>query len=391
MRRHIYKQYENTKFVVIGPYKTNGKNLDYVGNNIFQPIRDILGKSYSTEEFESRVKSFESNKYWTAISKINHRINISINEYFSSLGALFTLLPLTTRMISSPGAVYGKEAINYTTDTCPITLQWFDYQKIAFLSESSQIYLELSLIQHDVDHVYSIYNSFRKELADATHLCEFHHVEYEGNILQERNIEIAINMIKKIVADLLQHNLKELKLFLSDEKIDKIKQIILENGLKIISFKEALEKLYDDTNDEKYKKFTLKNFGSWEEVRLTELYNSIIGIKEFPILEVPFYHAVVDNSEPEVANNLDIIWPGYIEILGSGQRVGSIQELEKKSELFNLPKDDYKPYLESRQLNKYKVSSGFGLGWERLLHGLLEMPFIWSANHFPRVNKTLKI
>jgi len=116
----------------------------------------------------------------------------------------------------------------------------------------------------------------------------------------------------------------------------------------------------------------------------------MVLIREFPLLEVPFYHAVIDGKKPKVANNADIIWPGYREIIGSGHRVRSEKELEEKSEIFNLPKEDYKPYLQTRKSKNYKETSGFGLGWERLLQGLLEMPFIWSASQFPRVDGTLK-
>ena len=116
----------------------------------------------------------------------------------------------------------------------------------------------------------------------------------------------------------------------------------------------------------------------------------MVLIREFPLLEVPFYHAMLDGKIPKVADNSDIIWPGYKETIGSGHRVRSEKELREKSEIFNLPKEDYKPYLQTRKLNNYKETSGFGLGWERMLHGLLEMPFIWSANQFPRVDGTLK-
>ena len=336
------------------------------------------------------MRVFLKNKYWENIAKINNQVFLSSVEFFSKLGCLFTKLPLTTRMISSPGAVYGKEAINYTSDTCPITLNWFNLENIAYLSESSQIYLELTLIQNNISQVYSIYNSFRKEKADATHLCEFHHIEYEGQISQEENQKIAFRLIQKIIKDLLEKNLEDLKIFLFDLDIKELEKISNQKELKIITFKEALEKLYEDTKEEKYKEFTLKHFGSWEEVRLTEIYGEILGIREFPLLEVPFYHAIVDNSNPKVADNLDIIWPGYREILGSGHRVRSEKELEEKSKIFNLPKEDYKPYLQSRQFENYKVSSGFGLGWERLIQGILKMPFIYSASQFPRVDKTLK-
>jgi len=377
---------------MLGPYTANkDKTISYKGNKVFKPINNIDSIKVPLAEIEDRVNQFDRDIMWGHIAKINHRINLSSNEYFDELKALFTALPMTTRMISSPGAVYGKEAINYTTDTCPITLNWFNLPKKAFLSESSQIYLELAMIQNRVNHVYSIYNSFRKEEADATHLSEFHHIEYEGKVNQKENEIIALNLIKKIIKDLLEKNKEDLAYFLSKEKLIELEKFS-ENILEIpkITFREALDLLYKETKDKKYKIFTLKNFNSWEEVKLTEILGNMVLLREFPLLEVPFYHAMVDGKNPKVANNSDIIWPGYRETIGSGHRVRSEKELEEKSNIFNLPKEDYEPYLQTRKLKNYQKTSGFGLGWERLLQGLLEMPFIWSANQFPRVDGTLK-
>lgn len=377
---------------MLGPYTANkDKTISYKGNKIFEPIEDISSIEVPIEEFAQRVDQFDKNKMWGHISRINHRINLSSNEYFDKLNALFTALPMTTRMISSPGAVYGKEAIDYTTDTCPITLDWFDLPRKAFLSESSQIYLELAMMQSGVDGVYSIYNSFRKEKADATHLSEFHHIEYEGKISQSENEIVALGLVEKIIKDLLEKNKEDMVYFLSEAKIREL-EVFADTILEIpkITLKEALEILYKETGEEKYKEFTLKHFGSWEEIKITEVFGNMVLIKEFPLLEVPFYHAMIDGKTPKVADNSDIIWPGYRETIGSGHRVRSEKELEEKSEIFNLPREDYKPYLQTRQLSNYVETSGFGLGWERMLQGLLEMPFIWSANQFPRVDGTLK-
>ena len=374
---------------VMGPYFTtrDGK-INYKGNKLFSPLEDILSYNYP-EDFEDRVKNLSTNKMWKHIAKINHSINFSANNYFSKMNALFTPLPLTTRMISSPGAVYGREAINYTTDTCPITLKWFDLPKEAFLAESSQIYLELALLQDNINHVYAMYNSFRKEKADATHLSEFHHIEYEGKVSQTKNKEIIKGLVHKIINYLLVNNEESLSHFLKNKKLKDLNNLG-EGKFKEIKFSEALEYLYDDTKQDKYKSFTLKNFGSWEEIRLTEIFNGVVAISNFPLLEVPFYHAVVYNSNPAVAENTDFIWPGYREFIGSGHRVRSLSELEEKAKIFNLPKNDYLPYLESRKSNKYTQTSGFGLGWERFLQGLLEMPFIWSAVQFPRGHTNLR-
>lgn len=377
---------------MLGPYQTNkDRTIKYRGNKLFSSIDNIQDIKVPIEEFENRVEDLRKDEMWSHIAKINNRINLSSNEYFDSLKALFTLLPMTTRMISSPGAVYGKEAINYTTDTCPITLNWFDLPNKAFLSESSQIYLELAVIQKGIDKVYSIYNSFRKEKADATHLSEFHHIEFEGKVKQEENENIALMLVKRIIEDLLVKERESLSYFLIEEKLKELEKLAKDIlNIPRLTFREVLEILYKDTQDEKYKEFTLRNFGAWEEIRITEILGSMVLIREFPLLEVPFYHAVIDGKEPRVANNSDIIWPGYRETIGSGHRVRTIRELQEKAEIFNLPKEDYRPYLQSRELNTYVETSGFGLGWERLLQGLLEMPFIWSACQFPRVDGTLK-
>ncbi|MAG48063.1 asparagine--tRNA ligase [archaeon] len=378
---------------MLGPYTAKkDRRISYKGNKIFDKIDDVSKIKYPVKELENRVKQLKEDSMWKHIANINHRINMSTNEYFDELGALFTTLPLTTRMISSPGAVYGKEAINYTTDTSPITLKWFNLKRTAFLSESSQIYLELALMQENVNHVYSIYNSFRKEKADATHLSEFHHIEYEGKVNQNENEKVALGLVERIIIDLLGKNHKDLEFFLSNKKMIELESLAFNiKDIPKINYMDVLDLLYKETNDDRYRKFTMQdNFGSWEEIKLTEIVGDMVAIKEFPILEIPFYHAMVDGKEPMVADNTDIIWPCYRETIGSGHRVRSKEELKEKAETFQLPKSDYEPYMQTRKMPNYEETSGFGLGWERMLQGLLEMPFIWSVSQFPRVDGTLK-
>lgn len=375
---------------MLGPYRTRKDGqIKYVGNKIFPPMLSISNTVSSMADLENRVSALHDHGMWPAISRINNQINTSVTEFFNAIGALFVPLPLTTRMISSPGAVYGKEAIDYTTDTCPITVNWFDLPRPAFLAESSQIYLELALLQKGIDHVFANYNSFRKEKADATHLSEFHHIEYEGHVDQSANARNIMALLKKIVTDLLKNNEPDLRVCLYSRKLEEL-DALSRIDMPTITFKTALNLLYKDTKNKRYEKFTLQHFGAWEEVRLTEIIGGSVCISEMPLLEVPFYHAMKYESEPKVADNADIIWSGYREIAGSGHRVRSVSELEEKAKLFNLPRDDYQPYLQSRQFLNYKQTSGFGLGWERLLQGLLEMPFIYSAALFPRIHSTLR-
>lgn len=378
---------------MIGPYTANDdRTIFYRGNKVFQPVSNIQNWKLCVGEVENRVQSIKSNNMWIHIARINHQIYKSANDFFDDRGCVFIPLPLSTRMISSPGAVYGKEAINYTTDTCPIRIKWFDLEREAFLAESSQIYLELALLQDKgLKGVYAVYNSFRKEKVNYTHLSEFHHIEFEGKCTQKENLEIALRFIGKIITDLLEKNMQDLQFFLNEKKIVELKN--LAEGMQDvpkITFSEALEALRAATGDKKYLDFSQKNFGAWEEIKLTEIYKNLVVVTEFPLLEVPFYHAEKKGGRLRVANNADIIWPGYREVLGGGQRITSLKELKEKAKIFNLPEDDYAPYLQSRQFEDYETTSGFGLGWERLLQGILEMPTIVSVCHFPRTDITLK-
>lgn len=155
-------------------------SIGYAGNKVYKPMKRVPS-NVQPNAFESRLKELRNGGLWQHVAFINNEIERSANEYFNSIGSLYALLPLTTRMISSPGAVYGKEHIDYTADTVPLKLKWFDLKNEVYLAESSQIYLELYLMMKGISSVYSIYNSFRKERADATHLAEFHHKEYYKN------------------------------------------------------------------------------------------------------------------------------------------------------------------------------------------------------------------
>ncbi len=372
----------------LGPYRTNGyRRISYVGNRMHEANPDFR-QSRSLWNLHRRHVDIVSDPRWAELTQINSVVFHAAVSYFKHIGALFVPLPLTTRMISSPGAVYGKHALDYSSDTVPISLQWFDLKEKVYLSESSQIYLELALTQPEVDQVYSVYNSFRKEEADPTHLSEFHHIEYEGHVEFEANQGIVEECIKSVISAMLNEAQKEVSSFLLDSQIRALQCLVDRKQLfQHVPFTECLESLREDSGNDLYNRFTLDGtFGRWEEIRLTEIFGAPLAISGFPLLEVPFYHAEAPGADPPQAMNTDFIWSGYGEVVGSGFRVPTIEQLEQKSEVFNLPKHDYEPYLVSRRNEGYKPSCGFGIGWERLVQGLLCLPEISLATPFPRTH-----
>ncbi len=358
--------------------------LGYAGNRICRPLKRI------SDEIDVRAIErplyLRKRKEWLHISRINRGINFAMHDYFRDLGSAPVLSPMTTRMLSSPKLLYGKSS---SSDARHFGLDWFGVKGGAFLQQSAQIYMELSVLPKGVDSVYCISNSFRGENADATHLVEFHMIDFEAKISQKQNKRIISGLLRSIINRLLSENAVDLQFFLFDEDIDYLRHVSKRGFGTEITFEQALDLLYSKTKNSRYKKFTMENFHTWEEVMLTTELDDMAVLTELPFADVAFYQAPLNRNRNEVSDSADFIWPGFCEIAGGGHRARSAAELLKAIKRYNLPMRDYKYYLETRKSPDYVETSGFGMGWERLLQAIIKMPYIYSALGFPRVHSTI--
>jgi len=361
--------------------------LQYLWNNVY-PWSEIDFRNIDLNLLTKRVSRVKNEEQFSHIANIDDGILKATVEYFTSIWAKWANLPITTLMISSPWEVYAGQTLDYTTDTLPIEIpnRFWEKRRI-FLAESSQFYLELLLLSQNTQQVFSIYNSFRKEKSDATHLSEFQHIEYEWKTDLDWNIKIFTGLFTHIFEYLIKNNESDLLFFLSEERLKK-KSELVKKWPERITFKKALDLLYDATKDERYKEFTLKYFWTREEVKLTEILWSNVIVEKYPMLQIPFYHAIAEEEFEWVplAKNADFITYGYRETIWAWERIKDKEILLKKAEIFNLPKEDYLPYLQSRDFSDYETTSGFGMWWQRLTHRLLEQPYIYEATIFPRTH-----
>jgi asparaginyl-tRNA synthetase len=75
---------------------------------------------------------------------------------------------------------------------------------------------------------------------------------------------------------------------------------------------------------------------------------------------------------------------GYGEIIGSGERIESYEELMKRIEENKLNPKDYAWYLDLRKWGAVP-HSGFGLGVERTVMWICKLKHIRDAIAFPRL------
>lgn len=364
----------------LGPFEINSKNLKYKGNKIFKPLNEV--RNTKPPDLSKRHIDIKENLKWEKIMRIFNGIHTATFNFMNKRGAILFDLPITTRMISSPGALTGI----IPSDVNPFEIKFFNYN--TFLTQSSQLYLEFAINAQNIKEVYCWDKSFRREPADFRHLPEFTHIEYEGRINFNQNLEVQEDFLKNIIQSLLKENLEELKFFLIDNDIDSLESLMKLGHFQRIKFFDAFSLLYENTKNKKYQKVTIKNFGAFEEVLLTQIMdNKPVFVTHYIGDEVAFYHAP-DPRNPKLVKNADLMFPGFGEIIGSGERVNTCEETEAKARHFELDMNDYRAYIESRDSKNPIIHSGFGMGLERCIQCILKLPFIWEAKVFPRVHNS---
>ena len=362
----------------LGPYKIIGKKISYKGNKLYlrtQKIKEVRPPDFSKRHLEVK----RNYKKWEALIKIWSAVFRGVNEFMEKRDVLLFDLPITTRMISSPGALTGT----ISSDVDPFQIKFFNTK--TFLTQSSQLYLEFAITNPKIDRVYCWEKSFRKEGTDFRHLPEFTHIEFESNIGFKENLKFQQEFLQFLIGYLLKNCNKELNVFLRQKDIKELKKFIKLKNFKQVTFHEAFRLLRERTQNKKYNTVTIKNFGAYEEVLLTEIIGEPFFVTHFIEDEVAFYHAS-DPQNPDLVINADFLFPGYGELIGSGERVHTRKETRQKAKHFKLNFKDYQAYIESRDPKNPRIHSGWGMGIERFIQVILKLPFIWETKAFPRVD-----
>ncbi len=364
----------------MGPYKIINEKLTYGGNKLYPALQNLKGVRPPAVLNKRHLEVRKDYKKWDALIRIWNGVFGGVNEFMQKNGVLFFDLPITTRMISSPGALTGT----ISSDVDPFKIDFFNNK--TFLTQSSQLYLEFAITNPKINSVYCWEKSFRREKADFRHLPEFTHIEFEANINFKENLKFQQKFLQHIVDYLIRNYRKEMSIFLRKGDIEELLNFTKLKKISEITFQEAFELLKQKTGDKKYDHLTIHNFGAYEEVLLTQIIKKPTFVTHYIEDEVAFYHAP-HPQKPGLVMNADFLFPGYGELIGSGERVHTMEETRKKARYFKLNFRDYRAYIESRDPKNPNIHSGWGMGIERFIQVILKLPFIWEAKLFPRVDK----
>ena len=255
------------------------------------------------------------------------------------------------------------------------------FEKEAFLAQSPQLYKQM-MMSTGMDRVYEIATYFRAEEHNTVwHLNEITAIDCEMAFIKDEQdvLRVIENLIAAMIKGAMSSAGGELK------KLNK-KLLVPKLPLLRLTYAEALQILEEhgmhvpwgeDLTTEAEKKL-----GKALKERGHEQY----FVTKYPLKIKPFY--TMPSDDQKYSNSFDLEFKGR-EIISGSQRIHDYDMLVKRIKAKKLNPGNFSYYLDAF---KYGMPShgGFGLGIERFVTLLLDLPNVRESVLFPRDRKRLE-
>ncbi|MCS7142492.1 MAG: asparagine--tRNA ligase [Aigarchaeota archaeon] len=319
------------------------------------PIRPKIGpkKLYDYRHLHLRSPKIAS------LMRIRSNLLEAFREFFRSRGFVEINCPSIITAAVEGGSTLFE--VNY-------------FGKKAYLTQSVQFYQEAAIF--GLERVYSIQPSFRAEKSRTTrHLSEFWHIEAEISFADLNALmDVVEEMVNYVVNRTAETSYREIKSLNRSVRTEEV-----ERPFPRIKYAEALEIL----ERRGVRTYWGIDLGADEERVISTEFERPVFVTHFPKEVKAFYHKV-DEEDPRVTLSADLLAPrGNGEIVGGGVRIDRYDQLIERIYQFGLDPKDYSWYLDLRRYGSVP-HAGFGIGVERVLKWILDLPHVRTACLFPR-------
>jgi len=320
----------------------------------------ITPKEHGTDFLMNHRHLWLRSKRQHAILKVRHEIIKAVRDFFDSNDFTLCDSPIFT-----PNAAEGTSTL-FGTDY---------FGNTAYLAQTGQLYGEA--VAMAVGRHYNFGPTFRAEKSKTRrHLTEFWMVEPEIAYCEiDENMDWAERLILFIIERILENRKNELDVLERDRgKLEHIKA-----PFPRLSYTECVELLNKGGID-----FTWgDDFGAPEETFIGEQFNQPVMVHRFPASIKAFYMKR-DPENEKVVLGMDVLAPeGFGEIIGGSERETEINLLEDRIKDEELNQADYEWFLDLRRYGSVP-HSGFGMGIERVVAWICNLPHVRETIPFPR-------
>ena len=320
----------------------------------------ITPKEHGTDFLMNHRHLWLRSKRQYAILKVRHEIIKAIRDFFDSNDFTLCDSPIfTANAAEGTSTLFGTEY----------------FGERAYLAQTGQLYGEAAAMAFG--RHYNFGPTFRAEKSKTRrHLTEFWMVEPEIAYCDiEEDMDWAQKLIIYIIERVLENRKNELEVLERDiRKLESIK-----TPFPRVSYSECVEILNKGGIDFKWG----DDFGAPEETFIGEQFNQPVMVHRFPSSIKAFYMKR-DPEDDKVVLGMDVLAPeGFGEIVGGSERETEINLLVERIQKEGLNQSDYEWFLDLRRYGSVP-HSGFGMGIERVVAWICNLPHVRETIPFPR-------
>ncbi len=324
---------------------------------------------------------------FNAIFRVRSVMADAIHRYFQQNNYVYVNTPLITASdCEGAGEMFHVTTIGYSDQYKSAEEYYADdfFGKRAGLSVSGQLEGEMAAMAFG--KIYTFGPSFRAENSNTPrHVAEFWHVEPEVAFAELSDIiEIAQEMIKYIIADVMEKCPDELAFFekFFEAGLREKLQNVVDSPFEVLDYTDAIALLEKADADFKYPVYWGCDLQTEHERYITEqVFKKPVFVTNYPKDIKSFY--MKQNPDGKTVAATDLLVPGVGEIIGCSEREADLDRLLAAMDARNMPLENYQDYLDLRRFGSVP-HSGFGLGFERIIMYVTGVANIRDVQLFPR-------
>ncbi|MDW2933617.1 asparagine--tRNA ligase [Mesomycoplasma ovipneumoniae] len=240
--------------------------------------------------------------------------------------------------------------------------------------------------------VYTFAPTFRAERSNTRkHAAEFWMIEPEVTFFDlDEIIELATKLLQKVIKAVIIRNKDEFAFLekVGDKNLRRRLIQFCDSQVAQVTYEQAIKLLSEHID-----KFEEKNlfFGAdlkteHERFLSEQIFRAPVVVINYPKSLKAFY--MHQNDDEKTVAAFDLLVPGIGELIGGSQREVRYEKLLERMNELNMKVEDFQWYLDLRKFGN-PGSSGFGLGFERLLMFVTGIDNIRDVIPFPRTNKNI--